>query len=189
MLHKISVSNSTEEHPFISVQDYFSVIRTTHTERSQVSYLEVMDSKAGSKDTIMELLLDLYQQFIEGLSHKWLVVEGDGKLYDLLNSLQFEYGEELSWVIPYPGDWHMLMNYQTALIKPYYDVGLKALASAAGYPPASIQSCSQFTQTHNFIMEALEAVYHANPVLEFRPKHTGQPPSSNCTIPALTCAR
>ena len=26
MLHKISVSNSTEEHPFISVQDQFSVI-------------------------------------------------------------------------------------------------------------------------------------------------------------------
>ena len=34
MIHKISVHNSTEEQPFISVQEHFSVILTTHTERS-----------------------------------------------------------------------------------------------------------------------------------------------------------
>lgn len=99
-----------------------------------------MDSKADSKETIRELLQDLHQQFIEGLNYEWLVVEGDGKLYELLKSLQFEYGEELSWVIPYQGDW-----YQIALIKPYYHAGLKALASAAGYPTSSILICSQFT--------------------------------------------
>ena len=44
----------------------------------------------------------------------------------------FEYGEELSWVIPYPRNWHMLMNYQKASMKPYYDAGLKAVAGAAG---------------------------------------------------------
>ena len=55
----------------------------------------------------MELLHDLRQQFIEGLKREWLVVEGDGKFYEILKSLQFEYGEELNWVIPYPGDWHM----------------------------------------------------------------------------------
>ena len=39
----------------------------------------------------------------------------------------------MSWVILYPGDWHMLMNYQSALMKAYYDAGLKGLAKAAGY--------------------------------------------------------
>ena len=28
------------------------------------------------------------------------------KLYEILKSLSFEYGEELSWLIPYPGDFH-----------------------------------------------------------------------------------
>ncbi len=28
-------------------------------------------------------------------------------------------------VIPYPGDWHMLMNYQYPLIKAYFDAYLK----------------------------------------------------------------
>ena len=51
------------------------------------------------------------------------------------------------------------MNFQAALIKPYYDAGLKSLAAAAGYLTASIQSTSQFKQTHNFILEAWEAIY------------------------------
>ena len=53
----------------------------------------------------------------------------------------------------------MLMNYQKALMKPYYDTRLKSLAQAAGYPVAAIQSCSQFQRTHRFILEAWEAMY------------------------------
>ena len=39
-------------------------------------------------------------------------MEGDGKIYEILHSLKFEYGEELKWFLPYPGDWHMLKNFQ-----------------------------------------------------------------------------
>ena len=66
----------------------------------------------------------------------------DAKLYEILQSLKFEYGKELQWVIPFPGDWHLLINYQKALMKPYFDAGLKQLAQVAGYPAAAIQSCS-----------------------------------------------
>ena len=44
-------------------------------------------------------------------------------------------------------------------MKAYYDAGLKALAKAAGYPLAAIQSSSQFKRSHNFILEAWEAIY------------------------------
>ena len=81
------------------------------------------------------------------------------KLYEILKSLTFEYGEKLSWLIPYPGDFHMLMNFQKALMKPYYDAGLSTLAQAAGYPLPAIQSCSQFKRTHHFLLEAWEAIY------------------------------
>ena len=62
---------------------------------------------------------------------RWLVVVGDAKLYEVIKSVKFEYGKELSWVIPYARDFHLLMNYQKALVKPYYDTGLKSLAQAA----------------------------------------------------------
>ena len=150
---------STTNEPLFSIQEFFSLVRATHTEQSQVVYLEVMDAVADTKDTMNQLLHDLHEQFIVSQNMKWLVLEGDAKLYEIVKSLQFEYGDELSWLIPYPGDWHMLMNYQSALMKPYYDAGLKALASSAGYPLTAIQNSSQFKRSHNFILEVWEAMY------------------------------
>ena len=87
------------------------------------------------------------------------MVAGDAKLYDTLKSITFEYGDEFTWLICYPGDWHMLANFQKALMKPYLDAGLKELAKTAGYPTAAIQACSQFKRTHAFIMDAWEAIF------------------------------
>ena len=80
-------------------------------------------------------------------------------MYEVIQSLKFEYGKDLDWAIPMPGDWHMLMNYQSAIMKPYFDAGLKDLAKAAGYPVASIQTRGQFKRTHHFLLEAWEALY------------------------------
>ena len=77
-------------------------------------------------------------------------IEGDQKLYEVLQSLKFEYEKDFDWVLAIPGDWHMLVNYQIAIMKPYFDAGLKDLAKAAGYPITSIQSCGQFKRTHTF---------------------------------------
>ena len=53
----------------------------------------------------------------------------------------------------------MLMNFQSALLKPYFDADLKSLAEACGYPVAAIRHCSQFKETHYFILESWEALY------------------------------
>ena len=55
----------------------------------------------------------------------------------------------------------MLMNYQHAIMKPYFDAGLRELARVAGYPTAAIKSCGQFKRTHYFLMEVWEAVYRS----------------------------
>ena len=81
---------------------------------------------------------------------EYIILEGDAKLYKVLQSLKFEYGECFKWLIPFPRDWHMLMNYQHALIKPYLDAGVKELAKVTGYPIAAIMSCGQFKRTHYF---------------------------------------
>ena len=159
VIHRVALYNSSFKYTFLNLQDYYSITRPTHTEVSNVMYLEVIDAVADCKDTMMVLLHSLRSRFIEEKDMRWLVLEGDAKLYEILKSLSFEYGEELNWLIPYPGDFHMLMNYQKALMKPYYDAGLKALAQAAGYPLPAIQSCSQFKRTHQFLLEAWEAIY------------------------------
>ena len=158
MLLRHSVCSCESENTFLNIQDYLSSIRTTHTEKSNVAYLQVMDAVADSKDTLMQMLNNLHEHYIVKQGKQDLVVEGDAKVYDLLKSLKFEYGSELNWVIPYPGDWHLLKNYQIPLMKAYYDAGLKDLAHTAGYPTASIQACGQFKRTHHFILEVWEAV-------------------------------
>ena len=161
MFQKVTVNNKKPQKTFLNIQDYFSVTRPNHTEKSNVLYLKIMDAIADSKDTMMAMLHDLHKQYIEEQHQQWLLVEGDAKVYEILKALKFEYGEELKWLIPYPGDWHMLKNYQSALMAAYYDAGLKALANASGYPLAQLQGCSNFKRTHHFLLEVWEAVYRA----------------------------
>ena len=77
----------------------------------------------------------------------------------MLQSLKYKYGEELSRFLPFPGNWRMLKNFQNALIKPYFHMGLKELARVSGYPVAAIQACSQFKCTHHFLIEAWQVLY------------------------------
>ena len=109
--------NESSKNPFLNLQDYFSLIRPTNAEKSNVMYVEVMDAIADSKDTVVQMLHTLHADYIVEQSKQILIVEGDAKVYEILQSLKFEYGEELQWVIPYPGDWHLLKNYQHPLMK------------------------------------------------------------------------
>ena len=92
----------------------------------------------------------------------YLVVAGDAKTYQHLQSLKLDYGEELSWLLPFPGDFHILKNLQPVLSKVYFDIGLKQLAIASGFRGetlTSLQKCSHFKKTHNFIFQSWEAMY------------------------------
>lgn len=111
IIHRTALYNNDFTHTFISLQDYYSLTRPTHTEESRVVYLEVMDAVADCKDTMMTLLHSLHENLIEGRNMQWLVMEGDAKLYDILKSLKFEYCQALQWLFPYPSDFHLLMNY------------------------------------------------------------------------------
>ena len=141
------------------MQDYPRVTTATRTEKSNVTYLQVMDAVADNKNTLIQLLSGLQEQFISNRIHKYIILEGNAKLYKVVQSLKFEHGECFKLLIPFPGDWHMLINYQHAIMKPYFDAGLKGLAKVVGYHIAAIKSCEQFKRTHHFIMEVWEAVY------------------------------
>lgn len=137
--------------------------QSTESECSNVVYLDVLSQKAESKDTLLQILGSVYKTFIGELNQKWVFAIGDAKVYDVLQELKSEYGEALKWLHPFPGDWHVLFNFQKVLMKPYADAGLLSLGSACGYRAetlTSVKKASNFRRTHlYFILQCFEALY------------------------------
>ena len=84
---------------------------------SKYLYLDVLDQNADCSETIAEVLNKLHNEFCVKAQYDHLVVAGDAKTYHHLQSLKLDYGEKLSWLHPFPGDFHILMNYQPILSK------------------------------------------------------------------------
>lgn len=102
-------------------------------EPENIVYLGVLDRPADNQETIKAVLDDLFRMYGIGDKLSHLLVAGDGKTYDILLKLQWEYGSSLSWVVPFPGDWHTLKALQPVLMKVYWDAaGLQAMAKAMG---------------------------------------------------------
>jgi hypothetical protein len=84
----------------------------TDTEKSVFCSIAVLDETADSNATVLKTLNILHKKFQIGIKLQYLVVVGDRKSYDHksinLIKLKSEYGGSLSWVLPYPGDWHIL---------------------------------------------------------------------------------
>ena len=128
---------------------------------AQMSCLDTLDQYADNKDTILDTLALLQDKLEVGTKTKYLAVVGNGKTYDHLHALKVEYGQELKWLIPLPGDWHILKNYQEVLFKVYFDGGLREVAKQPGYSDGilnSIGGCSKFKRSHEFILKAWEAI-------------------------------
>ena len=85
------------------------------------------------------------------MGQRWVIVVGDAKTFDLLQSLRIEYGSHLKWMIPFPGDWHILFNYQKVLMKVFADAGLEHFGKLSGHRDETLTSlvqCSNFKRTH-----------------------------------------
>ena len=87
---------------------------------------------------------------------------GDAKVYDMLQSSQLEYGNHLNWLIPLPGDFHILYNYtrRYVLMKGYGDAGLISLTKAAQYRGETLTSLSKAKCTHLFLLQTYEAFFN-----------------------------
>ncbi|CAC5358619.1 unnamed protein product [Mytilus coruscus] len=121
------------------------------------------------KKTVLKVLNILHDKFEIGKSCNYIVVVGDGKSYDHLIKLKSEYGANLSWVLPYPGDWHILKNLLPIFMKVYLDAGLKQLASKLhhGSTYRILTDCTKFAVTHRFLLQVWEAMlrYQVNSFL------------------------
>ena len=83
-----------------------------HAEPASVVYLSVLDIPADTVEAMSEVAAMLYKEYIVTTGAEHLVVAGDAKTYLRLKELKQEYGDELKWLLPFIGDWHVLYNYQ-----------------------------------------------------------------------------
>ena len=147
-----------------NIQSLINCIRqqSSSTEESKVVYVEISSERADSRPTLISILGKMYKTFVVEQNQKWLVVVGDAKTYDIIKSIRTEYGEQMKWLIPWPGDWHILLNYQKAIMKAYADAGLVTLGEVTQHRSETLTSliqCSNFRRTHNFLLQAMEAFY------------------------------
>ena len=139
-------------------------------ERSLVTTLGILPDSVDQLDTVKAVLDSLQSFYAIGCQRKWHLVVGDQKVFSYMHQLKRQYGAELDWLKPFPGDWHLLKNFQPVLMKVYFHCGLKDLAVQAGYKGSNLtalESCGSFKQTHIFLLEVFEAMYqHALSVMQ-----------------------
>lgn len=132
------------------------------TEKSNLTYLDILNEHADSKETILTVLelLESKYKVLRG-DFQYLIVVGDAKTFNHLVSLKREQSAKFSWLLPFPGDWHILKNFHPVIINTYADAGLQQLAETSGFRAktlTSLLSCNNFRLVHNFIIQLDEAV-------------------------------
>ena len=156
MLQK--VANNDQTSAIIDVKSYLTLLHNyPPPEQSNIIHYKVLNQRCDDKSTLLNVISELHEKFILTQKMNWLLLEGDQATYARLQSIKKEYGKDLEWLIPLPGDWHLLKNFQEVLVKVYFDAGLSDLAKASGYQPNSIGSI--FKRTHYFLLETWEAFY------------------------------
>ncbi|KAJ8047412.1 hypothetical protein HOLleu_06401 [Holothuria leucospilota] len=130
-------------------------------EQSHIHFTSVLAEPADSQETMLTVLDLLHEKHQVGNATEHLVVVGDAKTYSILHSLKKLYGDELNWMIPYLGEWHLLKNSQPPLMKVYLDAGLKDLLSLfhKGATLKAVSNASGFQKSHQFLMQVWEAFY------------------------------
>ena len=130
------------------------------TEKSEFKSIAVLEETVDKKETVLQVLNILHDKFDVGRTCKYIVIVGDGKSYDHLINLKTEYDSSLSWVLPYPGDRHILKYVLPIVMKIYLDAGLKPLAAKFLHSSTYriLTDCIKFSVTHIFFTQVWEAI-------------------------------
>ena len=143
---------------------YAKSTETAEENKSNIFYLELVDENPDSSDTMKYVSELLLISCCSVHQNGYVVLTGDRKTYDHLMDIKRIYKSSLEKLLIFPGDWHTLKNYQPVLMNVYYHAGLRELAQVAGHKGetlTSLERCSNFDRTHNFLLQAWESIYRA----------------------------
>ena len=79
-------------------------------------------------------------------------------MHDLPQDIRAEYGIHLRWLLPFPGDWHLLCNYHIALMKAHADAEFRELGGVSGHRAEAVTSLTNFRTTHNLLLQTYEGL-------------------------------
>jgi len=158
---------------------------------STIYYMELVDEHPDSSETmryVSELLLNTYNTPNQS---GYVLLTGDGKTYEHLMEVKRLYGDALDKLLIFPGDWHTLANFQPVLMKVYYHAGLKEIAQNTGFKGetlTSLEQCGNFKRTHNFLVQAWQAIYRVmlDAFCESRTDQNSMPDIQQVNIDATT---
>ena len=104
---------------------------------------------------------DIHKEFIEGKKLSHFILAGDAKTYAIMVKLKAEYGQFYDWLIPFIGDFHVLMNYHKVIKRLFWDAGLLKLGQLfhKGTTLSSLESSFDFRRNHAFLLEVWEAMF------------------------------
>ena len=173
----------------IEFKDLYAYSTQTSVNMSNIQYMEIIDENPDSSDTmrqVSDLLLSTVSSEAQG---GYVVLIGDGKAYQHLTEIKRVYGPALNSLLIFPGDWHILANFQPVLMNIYYSAGLKELAQISGFRGetlTSLEKCSHFKRTHQFLLQVWQAMFRAL-IASFNHSHPNFPEVStvfneDCTI-------
>ncbi len=129
--------------------------------KAKFAFIEIYNDKADCTSTIKKVLNNLHHTFKVSKHVNHLFIVGDLKTYEFVMKAKSDQGKAMDWVIPYVGDWHVLKNLQSVIMKIFWDAGLKEVAKVVhkGGSVLNLRNCSSFKHTHRFILQAYEALY------------------------------
>ena len=161
-MQKLAMQHTRPEVTIKSLREFIlpTAAQLKYSDPSQIYYMELIDENADCKETMTEVSELVLERLLSG-TQDWVVLVGDGKTYEHLREIKRLYGSTFEQLLIFPGDWHILKNYQPVLMKAYYHAGLKQIAKESGYRAetlASLEKCSHFKRTHFFLLQVWESM-------------------------------
>ena len=144
-----------------SMKCKFAMEAPPQCEKSSFAYIKIYNEKADCISTMTKVLLDLYSTFGVSAKVNHVVVVGDLKTFEYLMKIKAQYKRNSDWMVPWPGDLHILKNYQEVIMKVLWEAGLKEVAKLKhkSLTYQKLASCSNFKRTHRFPLQIYEALY------------------------------
>ena len=77
----------------LSLRNLHEFFDHSSSAKSQIHYLEIKNENANSEETLLHVTVELLELYKNGTQQEWVVLAGDGKMYEHHSNIKCSYGE------------------------------------------------------------------------------------------------